>query len=109
MDQRDELSIHLSPLFFITILVGLGKIVLGVGCLLRIHEVCPERVLLVLDAGILELELGLAVLKFICNFVDPFLERTWRSQYTRTPNTMQLDGSRAIGTASWEGHRVQIL
>jgi len=35
--------------------------------------VCPERVLLVLDAGILEFELGWAVLKFICNLVDPFL------------------------------------
>jgi hypothetical protein len=28
-------------------------------------EVCPERVLLVLDAGILELELGLTVLEFL--------------------------------------------
>jgi hypothetical protein len=27
--------------------------------------VCPERVLLVLDAGILELELGLTVLEFL--------------------------------------------
>jgi hypothetical protein len=71
--QCDELSIHLGRVFLITILVVLVKIVLGVVHLLRIHEVCPECVLLVLDVDILELELGLTVLQFICNFVDPFL------------------------------------
>ena len=39
--------------------------------ILRIHEVCPELVFLVLDTVILELELDLTVLEFICNFVDP--------------------------------------
>jgi hypothetical protein len=71
--QCDELSIHLGRVFLITILVVLVKIVLGVVHLLRIHEVCPECVVLVLDVDILELELVLTVLQFICNFVDPFL------------------------------------
>ncbi len=53
MKQRDELSIHLGRVLLITIFVDLGKIVLGVDHLFRIHEVCPECVLLVLDAGIL--------------------------------------------------------
>ncbi len=73
MNQRDELPIHLGCVLLITVFVSLGKIILGVAHLFRIHEVCPERVLLVLDAGILELELGLGVLKFLCNFVDRLL------------------------------------
>jgi hypothetical protein len=38
-----------------------------------IHQVCPERVVLVLEAGTLELELALALLKFSFNFLDSFL------------------------------------
>lgn len=34
---------------------------------------CPERVVLVLEAGTLELELALAPLKFSFNFLDSFL------------------------------------
>ena len=101
MKQRDELSIHLCRVLLITIFVGLGKIVLGVAHLSGIHEVCPERVLLVLDAGILEFELGLTVLKFLCNFVNRLLRefrevcghtvrRSFRSGRHRRDNDLEM-------------------
>jgi hypothetical protein len=99
--QRDELSIHLGRVLLITIFVGLGKIVLGVVHLSGIHEVCPERVLLVLDAGILEFKLGLTVLKFLCNFVNRLLRefrevcghaarRSFRSGRHRRDNDLEM-------------------
>jgi hypothetical protein len=63
---------HLGRVLLISIFVVLGKVVIGVSHLVRIHEVCPECVLLVLDTSILELELGLTVL---CNFVDRLLRK----------------------------------
>ena len=52
--------------------MGLGKFVLGVAHLLRI-EGCPERVLLVLEAGVLELEFSFSLFQFSMNFLDPYL------------------------------------
>jgi hypothetical protein len=98
----DELSIHLGRVLLITIFVVLGKVVLGVSHLVRIHEVCPERVLLVLDEGILELELGLTVL---CNFVDRLL-KTFRES---TGNMFGVKNLEVCGHASRDRLEVAVI